>query len=37
MIASTSIYVDAGGTAMALALALVDRQDLHDVVVVTAA
>lgn len=36
MVASgTSIYVDAGSTAMALALALVDRRDLHDVVVVT--
>jgi DeoR family transcriptional regulator of aga operon len=30
-----SIYVDAGSTAMALALALVDRHDLHDLVVVT--
>lgn len=30
-----SIYVDAGSTAMALALALVERRDLHDVVVVT--
>lgn len=32
-----SIYVDAGSTSMALALALVDRHDLHDVVVVTSA
>jgi DeoR family transcriptional regulator of aga operon len=30
-----SIYVDAGSTAMALATALVDRHDLHDLVVVT--
>ncbi|MDJ0335969.1 DeoR/GlpR family DNA-binding transcription regulator [Salinibacterium sp. G-O1] len=30
-----SIYVDAGSTSMALAIALVDRRDLHDVVVVT--
>ena len=30
-----SIYVDAGSTAMALAVALVDRHDLHDVVIVT--
>ena len=30
-----SIYVDAGSTAMALARALVDRHDLHDLVVVT--
>lgn len=30
-----SIYVDAGSTAMALAEALVDRHDLHDLVVVT--
>ena len=30
-----SIYIDAGSTAMALALALVDRHDLHDVVIVT--
>jgi DeoR family transcriptional regulator, aga operon transcriptional repressor len=30
-----SVYVDAGSTAMALAVALVDRVDLHDVVVVT--
>ncbi len=30
-----SIYVDAGSTAMALAAALVQRRDLHDVVVVT--
>lgn len=30
-----SIYLDAGSTAMALALALVERRDLHDVVVVT--
>lgn len=30
-----SIYVDAGSTAMALATALVERRDLHDLVVVT--
>ena len=30
-----SIYVDAGSTAMALASALVQRHDLHDVVIVT--
>ena len=30
-----SIYVDAGSTAMALAVALVDRHELHDIVVVT--
>jgi DeoR family transcriptional regulator of aga operon len=30
-----SIYVDAGSTAMALAAALVERRDLHDLVVVT--
>lgn len=30
-----SIYVDAGSTSMAFALALVDRRDLHDVVIVT--
>jgi DeoR family transcriptional regulator of aga operon len=30
-----SVYVDAGSTAMALALALVERRELHDVVVVT--
>jgi DeoR family transcriptional regulator of aga operon len=30
-----SVYVDAGSTAMALATALVERRDLHDVVVVT--
>ncbi|CAN5513259.1 DeoR/GlpR family DNA-binding transcription regulator [soil metagenome] len=36
MVASgQSIYVDAGSTAMALAVALVERRDLHDVVVVT--
>lgn len=36
MVASgDSIYIDAGSTAMALAEALVDRRDLHDVVVVT--
>jgi len=29
------IYVDAGSTAMALAEALVDRQDLHDLTIVT--
>ena len=35
MSSGDSIYVDAGSTAMALAAALVDRRDLHDVVVVT--
>ena len=30
-----SIYLDAGSTAMALAVALVQRQDLHDLTVVT--
>lgn len=30
-----SVYVDAGSTAMALAVALTERRDLHDVVVVT--
>ncbi len=30
-----SIYVDAGSTSMAFAMALADRHDLHDVVVVT--
>jgi DeoR family transcriptional regulator, aga operon transcriptional repressor len=30
-----SIYVDAGSTSMAFALALVDRRDLHDVAIVT--
>ncbi len=30
-----SIYVDAGSTAMALARALVERRELHDVVIVT--
>ncbi|MFM9876411.1 MAG: DeoR/GlpR family DNA-binding transcription regulator [Rhodoglobus sp.] len=36
MVASgQSIYVDAGSTAMALAAALVERRDLHDVVIVT--
>ena len=30
-----SIYVDAGSTSMAFAQALVDRHDLHDVVIVT--
>ena len=29
------VYLDAGSTAMAVALALVDRRDLHDVTVVT--
>ena len=32
-----SIYVDAGSTSMAFALALVERRDLHDVVIVTSA
>ena len=30
-----SVYIDAGSTAMALATALVERRELHDVVVVT--
>jgi DeoR family transcriptional regulator of aga operon len=30
-----SVYVDAGSTAMALAASLVDRRELHDVIVVT--
>lgn len=30
-----AVFVDAGSTAMALALALVERQDLHDLTVVT--
>lgn len=32
-----SVYVDAGSTSMALAIALVERRELHDVVVVTSA
>jgi len=30
-----SVYIDAGSTALALALALLERRDLHDVIVVT--
>ena len=30
-----SVYIDAGSTALALALALLERQELHDVLVVT--